>query len=78
MTRTVTSQQPLVDVHSRITKSLYDQLLVECGHCSCTMTAVIRNAIATEVNRRRMARKQAADRDILAGQIDIEGRTHAG
>ena len=71
-TRTV-GQLPLIDIHARITKGLYDQIVRECGHCSCTMTNFIRTAIAKEVSARQRARNAEASTSILEGQMMLEG-----
>lgn len=77
MSRKAGTQQAQVQVTARISKELYDRLVAECGHCGCAMNSIVRNAIASEIHRRRLNRKQAADHAILAGQIDVEGNVHA-
>jgi len=56
----------------RITKSLYERLMAECGECGCTMNAVVTLAIAREIAHRRQRRSEEANARILAGQIEME------
>ena len=65
------------ELRVRITRSLYERLVAECGECGCTMNAVVTLAIAREINKRRAQRKQEADNTVLRGQIDIEGNVNA-
>lgn len=65
------------ELRVRITKSLYERLVAECGECGCTMNAVVTLAIAREISKRRAQRKQDADNEVLKGQIDIEGNVNA-
>jgi hypothetical protein len=75
VTQTV-SRQPLVDVHARITRAMYESVLAECGHCTCSITGFVRTAIAHELSRRSSQRTASAQQTILAGQIDIEGHVN--
>lgn len=65
-----TAKQVRVDVY--LTEGLHEQMKAECGHCLCSQTAFIRNAIAKEVSSRKANRQAAAQHAILAGQISIE------
>lgn len=75
MTQTV-SRQPLVDVHARITRAMYEATLAECGHCTCSITGFVRTAIAHELSARSRKRSESAAQTILDGQIDIEGNVN--
>lgn len=61
----------------RVTQSLYERLVAECGECGCTINAVVTLAIAREISKRRAQRKLEADNAVLKGQIDIEGNVNA-
>lgn len=65
------------ELRVRITKSLYERLVAECGECGCTMNSVVTLAIAREISKRRAERTRDADGMVLSGQIDIEGSTNA-
>jgi hypothetical protein len=70
-----TAKQVRVDVY--LTEGLAQQMEAECGHCLCSKTAFIRNAIAKEVSSRKAGRQQAAQHAILVGQISMEEISHA-
>lgn len=66
------SQVPLVDVHARISKAMYDSMLLECKYCTCGLTSFIRTAIAHEISARHAARNKEAAATILEGQRMFE------
>jgi hypothetical protein len=69
--------EPRVELRVRITKSLHDRLVAECGYCGCSQNALITLGLARELGARKSRRSEAANHAILAGQIDIEGKVNA-
>lgn len=68
---------PRRELKVRITDSLYGRLVEECGHCGCTMNAVVTLAVARELALRKSRRNQATQHAQLVGQLDIEGKVDA-
>lgn len=68
---------PRRDLKVRITESLHERLTAECGHCGCSLNAVVTLAIAREIALRQKRRKEAADHAILVGQLRIESMDNA-
>lgn len=71
------SQVPLIDVHARISRPMYDSMVAECAHCTCGITSFIRQAIAHEIATRHAKRTQDARATILEGQLMFEGPSDA-
>jgi len=65
-----TAKQVRLDIY--VTEGLAQQLEAECGHCLCSKTAFIRNAIAKEISSRKANRQAAAQHATLAGQLSME------
>lgn len=75
MARQNPTTEPRVEVKARITKSLHDRLIAECGHCSCSLSGFMTLAVAKEISARRARRNQEAYLESVAKSIQLE-ETH--
>jgi hypothetical protein len=72
MPKQVRPSAPQVSVTFKLSEEAHRQMLMECGRCSCNVSAFIRSAVMKEVIHRRTERKQAAQHAALTGQLSIE------
>lgn len=64
--------EPRVELKVRITKSLHDRLVAECGHCGCSYNGFMTLAIAKEIASRRARRGQEAYLESIAKAVELE------
>lgn len=69
--------EPRVEIRARLTKDLYNKLQAECGHCGCSLNAVITLAIAREIQLRSRRRSEVTKARQLPGQLKIESIDNA-
>ncbi len=60
-----------VSVTFRLSNAAHQALIAECGHCGCSVSAVVRVAVMKEIQHRRAQRKHDADVGVLAGQLEM-------
>ena len=72
MTRLNPTTAPQIRIDVYLTEALHKQMEAECGHCLCSKTAFVRNAVAKEIAARQMRRNAAANNAILAGQLSLD------
>lgn len=69
--------EPRVELKVRITKSLHDRLIAECGQCGCSYNGFMTLAIAKEIAARRSRRNQEAYVESIAQAIELESAANA-
>ena len=57
-----------VSVTFRLTEAAHKLLILECGHCGCNVSAVIREAVVREIARRSGQRKVDTQRQAFEEQ----------
>ena len=57
-----------VSVTFRLTEAAHKNLILECGHCGCNVSAVVREAVVREIARRSGQRKVDTQRQAFEAQ----------